>query len=191
MGESFLKRVIKISSGLVTTLLSLILLFMIFAVVSSKLSGGEPNILGYQLKTVLSGSMEPTFKTGSIIAMKPLEKTSNLKKGDVIAFLKDSNTLVTHRVIDVRENNNQVMYVTKGDNNEEADSEAVVAQNVVGVYTGITIPYLGYIIDFSKTNKGLAILAIIPGVLLILYSGIIIFKALKEIEQTTTEKMPL
>lgn len=189
MGESFLKRVIKISSGLITTLLSLILLFMLFTVVSSKLSGGEPTILGYQLKTVLSGSMEPTFDTGSIIAIKPLVKTSKLKKGDVISFLKDSYTLVTHRIIDVRENNNQLVYVTKGDNNEEADSDAVMAQNVVGVYSGFTIPYLGYFIDFSKSNKGIALLSIIPGVLLILYSGITIYKALKEVEQITTEKI--
>lgn len=32
---------------------------------------GEPQVFGYQLKTVLSGSMEPEIKTGSIIAVKP------------------------------------------------------------------------------------------------------------------------
>lgn len=80
------KKVMKIISNVITGVLFLLLIFMIFVVVSSKASGGEPNFLGYQLKTVLSGSMEPTFKTGSIIAVKPLSNTKNLKVKDVITF---------------------------------------------------------------------------------------------------------
>ena len=75
------KKVWKIVSNLITGILFLLLIFMIFVVVSSKASGGEPNFLGYQLKTVLSGSMEPTFMTGSIIAVKPVENAAEFKKG--------------------------------------------------------------------------------------------------------------
>ena len=48
------KKVWKIASNIITGILFLLLIFMIFVVVSSKASGGEPNFLGYQLKTVLS-----------------------------------------------------------------------------------------------------------------------------------------
>ena len=53
---------------------------MTFVVISSKASGGEPQVFGYQLKTVLSGSMEPAFNTGSIIAVKPSRRSNNFKR---------------------------------------------------------------------------------------------------------------
>jgi signal peptidase I len=182
------KKVWKITSNLITGLLFLLLIFMIFVVVSSKLSGGEPNFLGYQLKTVLSGSMEPTFKTGSVIVVKPLENPEKLKKDDVITFMVAQDQLATHRIVEVFKNDNQVMYKTKGDNNNASDKDMVLSQNVVAKYTGITFPYLGYFMDFTKSKIGLAILFIIPGLLLLVYSGFTIVKAIIENERTQQSK---
>ena len=177
------KRVWKIASNLLTGLLFLLLIFMIFIVVSSKASGGEPNFLGYQLKTVLSGSMEPTFMTGSVIAVKPLEKTENLKKDDIITFKESEEKLITHRIIEVMKSGEQTLYITKGDNNRSKDSNPVIAQNVVAKYSGFTIPYIGYFLDYAKSKTGSALLLILPGLLLLAYSGISIFKAIKEIDK--------
>jgi signal peptidase I len=182
------KKLLKIASNLITVILFILLIFMIFVVVSSKASGGEPNFLGYQLKTVLSGSMEPTFKTGSIISVKPVKGATDLKKGDVITFMETQDVLVTHRIIEVIKNNDQVMYKTQGDNNDNPDSNFVIPQNVVGKYTGFTIPYIGYLLDFAKSKSGSAILLILPGILLIGYSGITIFRALKEIDKSNKPK---
>ncbi|MBH9967984.1 signal peptidase I SipW [[Bacillus] enclensis] len=184
-----MKKVLKITSSLITTVLFLVLLFMIFVVISSKASGGEPQFLGYQLKTVLSGSMEPTFKTGSIIAVKPVEDPASLKKGDVVTYLQQDNTIVTHRIMKVIKNGENTMFQTKGDNNNDMDTQPVIAQNVVAKYTGFTIPFLGYFIDFAKSSKGTAILLIVPGVLLLGYSGFTIVSALRELDksQVTTD----
>ncbi|MFC4557048.1 signal peptidase I SipW [Virgibacillus kekensis] len=182
------RKIKKIVSMSITIVLSVTLLFMIFVVISSKASGGEPNFLGYQLKTVLSGSMEPTFSTGAVIAVKPLVNTENLQKGDVITFLKSHNEIVTHRISEVVKQGGNVMYQTKGDNNEEADTNMVPSMNVIGKYTGMTIPFLGYFIEFAQSNKGTAMLLIIPGVLLLIYSGVTIWRALKEIEQPANKK---
>jgi signal peptidase I len=170
-------------SSFVTIILTITLLFMVFVVISSKAKGGEPSILGYQLKTVLSGSMEPTFKTGSIIAIKPLQNTNDLRKGDIITFHLDEENLATHRIIEVIKTDNQVMYKTKGDNNKSADSNPVVSQNVIAKYTGFTLPYMGYLIDFTKTKNGAALLLILPGILLLAYSGFSVLKAFKEIDK--------
>ncbi|MGV2940370.1 signal peptidase I SipW [Mesobacillus sp. LC4] len=179
------KKVLNILSSLVTTILFLLLIFMVFVVISSKASGGEPQFLGYQLKTVLSGSMEPTFKTGSIIAVKPVEDSTALKKGDVITYMQQDGNLVTHRITDVIKQKDQTMYQTKGDNNKDFDSQPVLSQNVVAKYTDVTVPYLGYFIDFAKSSKGMAIMLILPGILLLGYSGITIWSALKEIDPKT------
>ena len=62
---------------------------MVFIVISSKTSEGAPQILGYQLKTVLSGSMEPGIKTGSIIAVKAGGDMTRFQENDVITFVQE------------------------------------------------------------------------------------------------------
>lgn len=179
-----LKKVLKIVSNLITVVLFVNLILMAFLVVSSKASGGEPQAFGYQLKTVLSGSMEPTFQTGSVIAVQPLnmEERRSLKKGDVITFQTSEDILVTHRIIGVKTSGEHVIYETKGDNNKTADMDPVLAENVKAVYSGFTIPYLGYFIDFAQSKEGSAILLIVPGLLLLGYAAFTIFQALKQID---------
>ncbi len=179
----FMKKALKIASNTLTVLLFVLLIFMIFVVISSKASGGEPQFLGYQMKSVLSGSMEPTFKTGSIIVIKLVSNPEDLKKADIITFLEKEDTLVTHRVIEVFNNGDQKMYRTKGDNNQVPDVNATLSQNVVGKYTGYTIPYMGYVVNLAKSKYGIAALLIFPGILLLGYSGVTLYKAIKEIDK--------
>lgn len=174
-------------SYLTTFILLVTLIVMVFVVVNSKLSGGEPQIFGYQLKTVLSGSMEPEIKTGSIIAVKPGVDSTQIKKGDVITFKIDEKNLVTHRVINVVKKGNRVMYRTKGDNNHSADMNAVLSENVVAEYHGFTIPYIGYIINFINSKNG-AFLFIVPGILLFGYAVFTIWKATSEIFSNNKRK---
>ncbi|WP_404452069.1 signal peptidase I [Virgibacillus necropolis] len=169
-------------SSAVTTLLFIILIFMVFVVISSKISGGEPSIFGYQFKTVLSGSMEPTFQTGSIIAVKSVKNASKLKKGDVITYKIDKTTTVTHRIYEVKGADSQTKYITKGDNNDSHDSEPVLPGNVEAVYTGFTVPFIGYFMHYAQSQEGTALLIVLPGILLIIYSVITIWKAFKEID---------
>lgn len=171
-------------SNIITAVLFINLILMAILVVSSKASGGEPQAFGYQLKTVLSGSMEPTFQTGSVIAVKPLssEERKSLKKDDVITFQASEEKLITHRVIGVISSGDHVMYETKGDNNKTADMEPVLSENVRAVYTGFTIPYVGYFIDFAQSKEGSAILLIVPGILLLGYAAFTIFQALRELD---------
>lgn len=60
--------------------------------------------------------------------------------------------------------------------------DAVLSQNVTAKYSGFSVPYAGYLIDFAKSQKGGALLLIIPGVLLLLYAGITIWRTLSQIE---------
>ncbi|MBN6886946.1 signal peptidase I [Cytobacillus horneckiae] len=184
-----MKKILKIFSSIITAVLFINVLALSFIVISSKASGGEPLIFGHQLKSVLSGSMEPTFQTGSIIAVSPLEgdEKKNLKAGDVITFQTKDDILVTHRITDVQNNGSHVMYETKGDNNNTADIEPVLAENVTAVYSGFTIPYAGYFIDFAQSKEGSALLLILPGVFLLFYAGVSIYQGLREIDKKTKE----
>ncbi|OIK11412.1 signal peptidase I [Bacillus sp. MUM 13] len=184
-----MKKLIKFLSNALTFVLAALLILMAFFVVSSKASGGTPQAFGYQLKSVLSGSMEPTFLTGSVIAVKPLkaaEKTQ-LKKGDIITFQAGEDKTITHRIQKVIKSGANVSYQTKGDNNNAADLEPVLSANVVDKYNGFTIPYAGYFMNYASSKTGSALLMIIPGLLLLAYAAVSILKALKEIDPKKNE----
>lgn len=181
MKKPIKKKIFSFINHLTTVVLFLLLASMLFFVISSKASGGEPEIFGYQLKTVLSGSMEPGIKTGSIIAVKPGGDMTRFKQDDVITFMEEDGKLITHRITEVIASGDSVMYRTKGDNNNAEDINPVLSENVVAEYTGFTIPYVGYFINFSQSQNG-AFLLLIPGILLIGYAGITIWRAIREIE---------
>jgi signal peptidase I len=175
---------IKWANRLVTSVLMILLVGVAVLVISTKLSGENPEVFGYQLKTVLSGSMEPSILTGSIIAVKSVdnEERAALQKGDVITFKEEENMLITHRILEVTSTDNSVQYTTKGDNNHAPDSNPVLAENVVAVYHGFTIPYAGYLINFSQSQNGSILFMIIPGLLMLGYSAFTIWRTLRELD---------
>ncbi|WP_077301338.1 signal peptidase I SipW [Virgibacillus pantothenticus] len=176
------RKIFKWANRIVSYVLFITLLVVASVVLMTKVSGGEPELFGYQLKTVLSGSMEPEIQTGSIIAIKMISETNEFKKGDVITFKADENKLVTHRIVDTTSTKNGVVYTTKGDNNNAEDSSPVLAENVVGEYKGFTVPFLGYFINFAQSPNGSIFLLILPGVLLLGYAGISIWRTLAQLE---------
>ncbi|MNI54170.1 Signal peptidase I W [compost metagenome] len=185
-------RVKKMISTTLSTLMFLVFLLMVAAVVISKASGGEPSFFGYQIKTVLSGSMEPGIHTGSIVAIKPGGDMARFHKGDVITFLNAENMLITHRVTGASLNSatGEATYTTKGDNNDAADTAAVSSTNVVGEYTGVTVPYVGYAMNFAVSKAGSVMLMIIPGLLLLLYALYTSWKAVAALEKRTAAVGP-
>jgi len=136
--------------------------------VKGKLNGGVPSVGHYQLYVVLSGSMNPTFDTGSVIAVEPVDP-GNIKLKDIITFKspEDEKMIITHRVKGIMQlETGQVAYMTQGDANNAPDQKLVPADNVIGkaVYW---VPYAGYVTDFARTKKGLFIMIVIPGILII------------------------
>ncbi|MFA1821320.1 signal peptidase I SipW [Virgibacillus oceani] len=178
------RKFLKWMNSFVSGVLIVLLIGVATVFVYTKLSGGEPEVLGYQLKTVLSGSMEPEIQTGSIIAVETVEDGSGFAEGDVITFMEAEDKLITHRVVEVNETSDGVIYTTKGDNNNAADSSPVLAENVVAGYSGFTLPYVGYIINFAQTPNGALAFLVLPGVLMIGYSSITIWRALGELEKS-------
>lgn len=172
-------------SGTLTVLLFTALICMIVVVISSKASGGNPSIMGYEIKSVLSGSMEPTFQTGSVIAIEPTEDGTGYKEGDIITYQQEQDVLVTHRITNVSESGGDVIYETKGDNNDAVDMNPVLADNVVGKYVDFTIPYLGYLVDFANSQTGALLLLVVPGIIVFLYGIFSVWRELTKLEKKT------
>ncbi|WNS41860.1 signal peptidase I SipW [Paenibacillus sp. MMS20-IR301] len=178
-------KIRKWISNLLSTAMLLIFILLVAAVVVSKSSGGEPSFFGYEIKTVLSGSMEPGIQTGSIVALKPGGDMNRFQKGDVITFRSEDNILITHRIVEATLNSatGEALYRTKGDNNDAPDMNPVSSANVVAQYTGTTIPYVGYAMNFAVSKAGSIILMIVPGLMLLFYALYSSWKALSALEK--------
>ena len=118
---------------------------------------------GFRVYTVQSGSMEPNVKAGGIVVVKSV---SNYSVGDVITFRVDQSSQdtppTTHRVAEVHDNE----LITKGDANEDSDREAILKSQVLGRAV-FTLPYLGYVVNFSRSQIGFMVLIVIPAVLIV------------------------
>ena len=139
-----------------------------------------PFVIGIKPFIVLSGSMEPGIKTGSIVYINTYAKPEDIRVGDIIGF-DISNGQATHRVVKINEDKS---FVTKGDNNENEDLEPVTYEKYKGK-TLFCIPYIGMLLSKSKTKLGVFLITSFIGlnVLCILFD-----KILSEDEEETKGK---
>ncbi|MDQ4123971.1 MAG: signal peptidase I [Actinomycetota bacterium] len=113
-----------------------------------------PRLLPYRTFTVLSGSMEPTIPTGSMIFDREVD-ASQLTRGDVVTFHPPGqpDKLVSHRVVRVEETKQGSVLVTRGDANGVADDWRIPAEGR-GLRYEFHVPYLGYVVGGLLTPMG-------------------------------------
>ena len=80
----------KLWNGLTTVLVALVVVLAVL-LVGVRLVGLTPYV-------VLSGSMEPTYHTGSLIYVKKADPFT-IEAGTPITFMMDEDTIATHRVV--------------------------------------------------------------------------------------------
>lgn len=90
---------------------------------------------------IVSGSMIPVIQVGDVIIIKKVP-AAEVQTGDIIQF-KTEKIRVAHRVIDIKNQQNQKLLITKGDNNRSADTDPVLPEQVVGRVIAI-IPKVGW-----------------------------------------------
>lgn len=109
----------------------------------------------YRPIAIVSDSMVPKFQRGDAVVVKKLsnDEKKTLKKGDIIQYSLDGRTIV-HRIHKkIKDENGNIVYQTKGDNNNAPDDQSVTLKQVKGEVK-IIIPYAGWpsvlIYDFLK-----------------------------------------
>ena len=128
------------------------------------------NVAGYSVMSVLTGSMEPNYNIGDIVIVKKTN-IDELENKDVITFYsKDPDMegqIVTHRIVDITEENGHRLFETKGDNNKIADIEKIEEDDIIGKVEG-RIPYVGKATTFMQTNRIAFFLIVILPMLVIM-----------------------
>ena len=112
--------------------------------------------------------MSGKFETGDIIIIKQIKEESELKTGDIITYATSEKTLVTHRIIEITEENGKTKYTTKGDANNTEDKEKIEFKDIHGKYL-FKIPLIGQIIDIIQKPTGTIIVLTIPTILIIIF----------------------
>jgi signal peptidase I len=136
--------------------LSTFLVLVIAGIALFVLGSHLPTERTYTLRVVLSGSMEPAIKTGSVIATIPREEYGI---GDVVSFSgRDENdTPTTHRIVSIEGDEGEELFVTKGDANDDEDLLRVSEERVLGEVF-LTVPYVGYALQALASANGRALL---------------------------------
>lgn len=161
-----MQKVKKILSIIVLIILLPVLIVNAVILINSIRNPEEiPSFFGWKPFIVLSGSMEAEICTGDLVIVKEVDP-SILKKHDIIAF-KEDEIVITHRIVDIIEENGIKKYITKGDNNNTQDKGYVVDEQVEGLYQ-FKISGLGNLAVFIQTPIGMVVSLSIPVLLLIL-----------------------
>ena len=152
-----IKKVWNVVSSILVALVVLLALLLVGA-----------RVVGLQVFVVLSGSMEPTYRTGSLIYVKKVDPYT-IQEGQPITFMMNETTVATHRVVGIvpdEEDPTVIRFRTKGDANDTEDGGLVHYKNVIGRPV-FSIPYLGYVADYIQHPPGRYV-AISAGAVLLL-----------------------
>jgi len=115
------------------------------------------------LMVVTTASMEPTIMVGDLIYVKGVSP-SDIQVGDIITFKPPreylKGALITHRVVDVLYDSNEISFKTMGDNNPSIDPWTVKSEDIIGRQTAIRSGVGGFFL-WIRTPAGIAALGII------------------------------
>lgn len=170
----------KIFKKIIYTSLTIAVLVILPALIITLITSKTTLIPGFQSFVVLTGSMEPTIPTGSVIYTK---KKPWYPEGSIIAF-KNGDVTVTHRVVKVTNRKSNFYYQTRGDANNSIDEKELIASDILGKEF-VYIPYIGKAITFLKTPQGFFPLIIFPITVFIVLE---IWNLKKEIEKVAEKK---
>lgn len=109
-------------------------IFVLLTVVLTP-AGQVPQVMGFSVLRVLTGSMKPEIPEDSMLLIQKADAAS-LQVGDVISFFSPdpslNGALNTHRIVGIAEVDGSLQFTTKGDANLIEDQYPVDESRVVG-----------------------------------------------------------
>jgi signal peptidase len=164
--------------GVIFTYVALVL----YILLGILLVGSLAPFAGYQVRLVESGSMEPTVPLGSIVFTTQVETYA---VGDIITFKRTVNDeVITHRIVELTDNEEQIIYSTQGDANNVSDRYQVLPQEILGKVVW-HLPRIGFVVDFVKKPLGFSLIIGVPALLIAFEESQKIWEEIKKRKTTT------
>ena len=142
----------------------LIILFIINLILSFE---ENTHILGIYMFNIVSGSMEPTLEINDVVIVQRCA-VSKLRKGDIITFQQEGRT-ISHRILDITQENGTIKFQTQGDNNEIPDSDKIEPGQVYGKVL-FRVKKIGKIVNYIQNARGIISIVIFTIIVYILVS---------------------
>lgn len=165
------QKLLTIIGSVLCLILLPILIINITLIAKSYIHEDEvPSVGGKFPMIVLTDSMYPEIESGDLIICNTVE-AEDVQVEDVISFydpMGNGTSVVTHRVLEIVEEDGQLSFRTKGDNNNAEDQVLVPADSLIGIYQ-TRIPKVGHVAMFMQTTTGLIVCVVLPIVLLVGY----------------------
>ena len=160
----YLRKTVQVVLRTLWYLMAAALVVTLVQVAAAKYRQEVPQIAGYSLFRITTGSMEPAIPTGTYILV---EKTpaDRLKIGDVITFYSEDPAIRglpnTHRITQIlRDRNRDLAFVTRGDHNMKDDDLPVGEDQIIGRYVK-NLPRLTEFVDFFMQESVIAVMLLL------------------------------
>lgn len=160
-----IKLICRIIGIAFTALLAVLLVSNIYSILMRTFTDEkQPRFLGLSSAVIISGSMSGTIEVNDLVVCC---EQNDYAKGDIITFVSESGSLVTHRIVSLSD----AGFITQGDANNTPDRTPVEPGAVVGKVI-LTVPGIGLLIEFLRTPLGLMCILFIGLLILALPSVI-------------------
>ena len=181
VGE-FMKLVKKIWS-IVSKVIIVLLILMMIVMLVMKISGNNVNLLGFNVYYIATPSMEPTLEVGDLILSKNVKDYSKLEIHDVVTYKGEVGSykgkLITHEIIDIKFENDEYTFITKG-TKENAVVDPEVSQDQIVAVMLFEIPLLGKLVTLLNNRIVFFVAIIIPLAIMLVLEVANVAKILKQ-----------
>lgn len=102
---------------------------------------------------LVENNLNDQFDTFDLIITYDVPEEKDLKLYDVVVY-RYEDMLVVHRIVQIIHNKNGTYYMLQGDNEPRADVMPVYYDQMVAIYRGERIPFIGSFIKFMQSPAG-------------------------------------
>lgn len=155
-----MKRIISRTFSVLGTVLLVVLIAVVVVMFDARISGEAPELFGYQIFRVSSGSMEPELMIGDVILVKDVEPTE-LYSGDTVTYKGEvgdfSDKFITHKLIaDPELVDGEYVFHTKGIVSGALEDPLWYEDQLVGLVV-CKIPFINAVYNFFLQPYGLIV----------------------------------
>jgi signal peptidase I len=143
--------ILIVLTKIIKTILYIFLSCVLVLIIVQKVTKNNFAIGGVRIFTIVSGSMVPEYQIGDVLISESV-KPEELKIGDNVTYYGEkgdmANLVVTHKIINIRQENGKLYFITKGTANPVADPE-ITQDQIYGrvAYKTVFFSWLGKIMS--------------------------------------------
>jgi len=185
--KTFVKRALDILLAIIVA----IEILVIGVIIYSRVTGGVPNIFGYNFYVIISDSMEPEIMVDDVIISK-VYKGEKLEVGQVITYYGKegsvANKVVTHKLVSVEDTPNGQNIITKGVKEGATEDPMITQDDVMAVMVSNT-KVITFVYSIVSSPIGFLVFIVSPLVAIIVVEIIKIIRTMKQPNETTDENI--